>query len=51
MPANILKTTDEILLLLTLRPGRTDAGRKVSSLIKERIIRAQIAQAEAELFG
>lgn len=37
MPASIRKSPEEIALLLTLRPGRTDAARKLSERVLFRL--------------
>lgn len=42
MPNAIKKSNEEIALLLTLRPGRTDAGRRLSQVV---LFRVEIAMA------
>jgi hypothetical protein len=37
MPSNILKSNEEITLLLTLRPSKTEAGRKVAQAVIARL--------------
>lgn len=37
MPASILKSSHEVALLLTLKPARTEAGRKVQAAVLARV--------------
>ena len=37
MPASILKPAHEVALLLTLKPARTEAGRKVQAAVLARV--------------